>query len=265
MFWILTKLKHKHGGEESRIIPFRFNLVQTDVEAHLGKNNRILKGRQGGYTTWAILRRLLLPVITEPGKTGMLISQNSKYVQEHFQMARRAHRLIAAEDPMDDSKNTLCKSLKANALHTIYSNRRELVFDQLDSKLIVESAEVGEAAQGVTLHHGVGSEVSRWPGNPEETISNIKGAIVPGGTWDEECTANNAAGYFYEQCLRCMNNPETADATFHYHSWWWTEDYEMALSEKEKDELEKDLTEEELAVIHQMHKELEPVAWPKVA
>lgn len=176
-------------------------------------------------------------------------------------IARRAYRLIGAEDPLDDSKNAICNSLKANLLHTTYSNRKELVFDQLDSKLLIESAEVEEAAQGITLHHAVGSEVPRWPGNPEETISNIKAAIVPGGTWDEEGTANGAGGYFHEYYLKSMDNEEKVDARAHFYAWWWSDEYQLGLSEKEKDELEKDLTEEEYQVVYQMHKELDDVSY----
>lgn len=66
------------------------------------------------------------------------------------------------------------------------------MFDQLDSRLIVESAGKPEAGQGVTLHHLVGSEVARWPKMPEETMSNIIGGLVDDGTRDEESTANRS-------------------------------------------------------------------------
>jgi hypothetical protein len=212
-------------------------------------------------TTFMLLVRLLLPVITEGGKTGMLVSQNSKYATLHFQIAHRAYRLIGALDPMDSSVNGLSKSLKANVLHTAYSNRKELVFDYLDSKIIVESAEVEEGGQGVTLHHFVGSEVARWPGDPEATMSNIIGGLVPDGTRDEESTANGAAGYFYEQFLRSMDNELIADARSHYYSWYWSDEYELSMTEDEKDEMLKDLTSDELQLIGRMHAELEDVAW----
>lgn len=263
MFWILTKVPNKYtGAEESRLAPFRWNRIQKHFYSRLARNNRMLKARQAGYTTFFLLVRLLLNIITEGGKAGLLVSQNHKYAQEHFMIARRAYRLIGAQDPMDDSKNLLSNSLKANLLHTTYSNRKELVFDMLDSKLLIESAEVEEAAQGITLHHAVGSEVPRWPGNPEETVSNIKAAIAPGGTWDEEGTANGAGGYFHEQYLKSMDDEAKADARAHFHSWFWNDtEYRINLSETEKDELEKDLTDEEYQVIRQMHRELDSIAY----
>lgn len=262
MFWILTKIPTGVPGVElSRTVPFSFNRVQRHLFSRLVRNNRVLKARQAGLTTFFLLVRLLMNVITEGGKTGLLISQNNKYAEKHFQIARRAYRLIGAQDPADHTANTLCYSLKENLLHTSYSSRREIIFDQLDSKIMIESAEVEEAGQGVTVHHGVASEVARWPGDPEATVSNVKGSLVPGGTWDEESTADGAAGYFYEQCLRSMDNEVTADARFHYYSWWWSDEYSMSLAKKEQDELLADLTSDELNLISAIHKFMSDVSW----
>ena len=257
MFWILTKQPADIPGvEKSRTVPFLFNRVQAHLVERLAQHNRVLKARQAGLTTFMMIVRLMLPVITEPGKTGLLISQNGDYATKHFQIARRAYRLFGAQDPQDDSLNAVCTSYRNNLLHTAYSNRKELLFDMLDSRLIIESAEVEEAGQGVTLHHVLASEVARWPGNPEATTSNIKGALVPGGTYDEESTGNGAAGYFFEQFMRSMNNPDTADARSHYYSWWWSDEYSLDLTPAEKKELEADLTADEYRVIRIMHKEL---------
>jgi hypothetical protein len=263
MFWVLTKTKQKFSDmEETRLVPFSLNRIQRTIEAGIAQRNLLLKARQIGGTVYFSLRRLLLPAITDRGIGCLLVSQSGKYVMEHFEIIRRAYRYIGAADPYDDSKNVLCASLKANLLHTQYSNRRELVFDQLDSRVRVESAEVKEAAQGPTLHHVVADEYSRWPGNPEETLSNVQGAIVkPGGTLDKNCTANGAQGSFYEDCLRAMNDASKSDAKLWFFPWWWDDGYVLELSEQEKDELEKDLQSAELRVIAQMHKELKEVAW----
>lgn len=276
MFWILsdpTKIASqaiRFANSNARLVPFLFNRIQEDLYNHLGRNNRVLKPRQSGFTTFFLLVRLLLPVITTPGKNGLLISQKSGYASKHFNMVRRAYRYIGVVDPLDDMKNTLSQSLKANLLHYEYSNRHELVFDMLDSRLIVESAEVEEAAQGITLHHVVSSETARWPHNPEDTTSNIKGALVPGGTYDEESTANGLGGYFCERYLESMN-AEEPDAVPHFYPWTWDESYQgipdlktgesRLLTEEEKDVLELDLTEEEYQLIRKMHQELDEVNW----
>jgi hypothetical protein len=262
MIWILTKqATETYGQFKSRLVPFIFNPIQEHLYSRLSQHNRVLKARQAGLTTFMLLVRLLVPIITEGGKSGMLISQNSRYASMHFAMVRRAYRHIGALDPSDPSANALSESLKNNLLHTSYSSRKELVFDMLDSKLIIESAEVEEAGQGVTLHHVVASEVARWAGDPEATISNIKGALVKDGSFDEETTANGLAGYFCEQYLASMNEPLKADAFPHYYSWFWSPEYEDELTEIEKDELMADLTSDELRLIAQIHKELSDVAY----
>ena len=97
--WILSKM----GDAGGRIIPFCWNLPQQMLWQKHGRNNRVLKARQPGFTTWFLLVRLFLPVITEGGKGGLLISQNSKYATEHFFIVRRALRLFGALDPYDNT------------------------------------------------------------------------------------------------------------------------------------------------------------------
>ena len=273
MFWILSDpskiASHKIKSFEKRLVPFLWNRIQEDLDEHVGRNNRVLKPRQSGFTTYFLMNRLLLPVITNEGTNGLLISQSGAYATKHFQMVRRAYRYIGAVDPYDEEKNELCRSLKANLLHYEYSNRHELVFDVLDSRLIVESAEVEEAAQGITLHHVVSSETARWPHKPEDTTSNIKAALVPGGTYDEESTANGMGGYFCENYMASMSS-SNPDAVPHFYEWYWDASYQgvttaagevRMLTEEEKTKLEQELTEEEYQLIRKMHRELDVVAY----
>lgn len=263
MFWIMCKEeKTFSNARSSRLIPFQLNRAQRHLLPRLSKHNRIEKGRQMGFSTFCLLMRLLLPISTAPGKTGMLVAQNDKYVGLMFQMVHRAALLYGAKDPSNPDVNDLQLSLKQNLLHTKFSNRHEIHFDWLDSRLIIESGENEEAGQSVTLHHLVASEYSRWPGDPEATMSNLLGALVkPEGTVDEECTCNGAAGPFYEGCLRSMNDPEHADAKHHFYEWFWDEGYQTPLEQGEAEEMEKDLKSDELAVIALMHKRLKEVTF----
>lgn len=265
-FWVNTKKEEKFtGAAKSLTVPFRVNRVQQHLIKHMTNANRILKARQMGLTTFLLLYRLMLNVTTNTGRSGMLISQDNKYVELHFQICSRALSLYGAQNPADASVNDLSVSLKQHMLHTRFSNRRELLFDMLDSRLIVESAGKGEAGQGVTLHHLVCSEVARWPkvvnSTPEDVISNVLGGLVDGGTRDEESTANGYGGYFFEQCMLGMQKAKENDATFHFFPWYWDDGYTFKLSEKQKNELEKDLKSDEEALIRKMHIELTDVAW----
>jgi hypothetical protein len=264
LFWILTKQKQKFtSGKVTSLVPFRFNWIQHDIEMRLGERNILVKARQIGGTTYMLLRRLFVPAILDHGIGSLLISQNNEYVTKHFSIARRAYRYIGAVDPYDARENIFSISLRQNLLHTEASNRREIIFDQLDSRVIVASAEVEESGQGITLHHILADEYSRWPGSPADTLSNVEGALVPDGTLDKNCTANGAAGPFYEDVMRVLNTPKDADAVLHFYPWYWTDEYRRTMTAAEAEELKKDLTEEERRLIGRFHKELKSVAWIK--
>lgn len=279
MFWILTKQELAIGKNlKSILIPFRFNSIQEILYKNVARNNLLVKPRQIGGTVWFLLMRLFLPAITKPGTGSLLVSHRSQSVHKIFMIAHRAYRYIGAVDPFDFSKNQLCLSLKQNVFHTKYASRSELYFDQLDSHLLVDSAEVEEAGQSFSLMHVLADEFSRWPHDPEATLSNIRGALVQdgSGTVDKNCTANGAAGPFFEDCMRALHDPANSDAKLFFFGWWHASDYTIRLSEEEKDTMEanfydmlsgnlgkakQDQAREELRIIKLMHKELSDVAW----
>src|ERR1700734_3071288 len=182
------------------LVPFHLNSIQKDIESKLGSRNIFLKPRQAGYTTYMIIRRLFLSCILNPGHNGLLISQTGEYVTAHFRMLKRVYKLFAMVDPYDRRENIFAEELHKHLLHTVASNRKEIIFDQIDCAIRCASAEVEEVGQGLTLQHVVATEVARWEGNPEATLANMKAAIPKDGTFDMESTANGHGGYFFEEC-----------------------------------------------------------------
>jgi hypothetical protein len=243
----------------TRIIPFVYNPIQLDIEKNIGQYNICLKPRQIGLTTWFLLRRIFVPALITTGTNGFLISQSSQKATEHFSIVKRALKYIGAVDLQDASKNDLTIALQQNLLHTSYSNRKEIIFDQLGNNISIGTAEVEEAGQGATLHHVVASEVSRWPGNPEETLANVKEAITLDGTLDLEATANGAGGYFYEEFFRAERNESEFKA--HFHPWWWQPEYRIPLTLKEQMEMTKDLASDEQKLIDTYKLDLEQIAF----
>ena len=160
-FWILRK--NPEAGEtqiaqasehwNKRLIPFKHNAIQKDIHSRLTNRNIFLKPRQGGYTTWMIIMRLLLPAILEPGVGCLLISQNNTYATAHFSMLHRAFRWFAFCDPFNihAPSNWWAMEAHKHLLHVTYSSRRELIFDALDSRIVCASAEVEEVGQGLCL------------------------------------------------------------------------------------------------------------------
>jgi hypothetical protein len=262
LIWIQGKEENKlskAAGMHSRLIPFSFNPIQIDILSKATNKNICLKPRQVGLTTWFLLIRILLPTLITPGTNGFLISQNNEMAAKHFTMLKRAFRYIGATNPGYDAGNDFQHALHANLLHVRTSNKKELVLDQLDNFVMIGSAEVEEAGQGVTLHRVCCSEVARWPGKPEETLANLKEATVLNGTFDMESTANMAAGYFFEECLRAKTG--NSDFTFHFHPWWYEPAYRIALTDKEKKELKDDLTNDEIQLRKLARLTLEQVAF----
>jgi hypothetical protein len=245
MIWIQAK-KADHRSKSilaSRYIPFVWNPAQKDFYNNVATNNIVVKGRQMGFTTWILLVRLLLEALLTPGTNSLLISQNSEYVDKHFLILRRAFRLFGAVDPANADKNEFTKQLHENLFHTAYSNRKELIFDQLDNRINIASAENPETGQGVTLSRVGASEVARWPGLPEETLANLKESIVLGGTLDQESTANGRGGYFFEEYDRASRG--LSDFKAHFYAWWWDPGYRIDMSPEQEAEMAADLTADE--------------------
>ena len=282
-FWILTKKETVQEGAtmpagfwNRRLLPFMLNDVQRDMVNREKKRNICLKYRQGGYTTDKIIRRLYLPAITEPGAGCLLISQNHFYASQHFAILKRTHRYFATPNPYDWAACDVTRWFHAHLLHTVASNRRELVFDQLDSKILVDSAENTEVGQGLTVNHLVGTEVARYPGNPEETLANVKESIPDNGTVDYESTANGFGGYFYDECMRARD-PQNKNAEFNYffHEWWWHKEYHAdhvknglyRMSDIDVDFDKDPLTKEEETLmqrVQHVHLHLEQIAFRRI-
>lgn len=206
-----------------RLVPFIHNRIQLDLDANMALKNILLKPRQAGYTTYVLLDRLFVPSVTEPGTSCLLISQNHTYATRHFEMLKRAYRHFGKIDPFDDRKNWWAQELQQHLLHSVVSNRKELIFDMLDSRIMIDSAEVEEAGQGVTIQKLHCSEVARWPKRPEETLANVSEAVAMGGTIDLESTANGMGGFFFEECMRAQEG--NSAYKFHFHEWWWHDEY----------------------------------------
>ena len=256
MIWIRRK-----SGE---LVPFKFNRIQKDALGELAAWNIWLKARQQGFTTWLLIFRAFLPILLHGGRNSLLVLHKSKLASLNLRTAKRALRWIGAQDPNDRSPgaNELCDALRANLFHTSYSNRSELIFSQLDSMLMIGSSEVEEEGQSLPLHHLVASEYARWVRNPEDTLSNIMGAVTKEGTVDVECTANGAAGSFWNLFREAKDTPEKSAFKLHFYEWYWSDEYFLELAGKEEEkELLESLTEEEILLIAQMHQDLKQVAY----
>lgn len=250
------KVKGLKGAWNKRLIPFKWNEIQRDLDNKRVKKNIIPKPRQVGLTTYE-LADLYIEGTLDPGSVGFLVSQKKEYALKHFKMLHRIHKYFGMYDPFNegDPRNDPWRLLHQHLLHTQYKSKHELYFDVIDCHIICDTAENQHVGEGLTINRGKCTEVARWPHNPEETMTNFKEGIPKDGTLDIDSTPLNVGDYFYEEVQRSLNNPNP-EFKLHFYEWWWESQY------REKTTLKsKDLTEEEQALRKQANLDLEQIQW----
>jgi len=143
----------------------------------------ILKGRQQGLSTvvsafiywWASQRK---------GQKGIVIAHVAKSTSTLFDMYKRAHEHMP----------------EMLAPHTKYSTKTELVFDKLDSGIMVATAGGKGLARGETLQAMHLSEVGFWPKTfAKENFNGLIKSLPPhAGMCFVESTANGVNGQFHD-------------------------------------------------------------------
>jgi len=258
MFLMILAKKEFIGSRfSSRLIPFALHRIQLDLEDKKGKRNIVLKPRQIGSTTWHILCRLFVPAILEPGSSGLLISQTKAYGAQHFRILQRALKNFG-RTPIWISEHgfgdLITESLHQNLLHTQYSARHEILFDFLDSKVLVDTAENKDAGTGLTIQHLVCTECAYWPGDPETLLAQSKETVPANGTVDVESTPNGMGGYFFEEWQRSSN--PGAEFRQHFYPWWWQEEYQ-----EDRSADSDTMTEEEQKMVKEFNWTMKQLAW----
>jgi hypothetical protein len=256
---ILAKRElYKHV--QTRLVEFDLSRIQLDLQNMAGKRNITLKPRQIGSTTWHIICRLLVPAITKPGTSGLLISQTKGYGAQHFRILQRALKNFGRTPSFLTNSGLSAQQCKKiaeeyanNLLHTQYSARHEIVFDFLDSKVLVDTAENPDAGTGLTINHLVATEVAYWMRSPEALLAQAKEAIPAGGTMDIETTPNGMGGYFFEEWMRAKD--QGSEFTPHFYPWWWQDEYQA------DKEAEEPLTEQEEKMSKEFAWTMKQIQW----
>jgi hypothetical protein len=227
------KIRTKEGD----IVPLVLNRVQKrflkQIIAQQQTDGKvrfvILKGRQQGLSTvvsayhyWWISQR--------SGQKGIVIAHVKDSTQTLFDMYKRAHE-------------NMPEMLKPS---TRFSSKRELVFDKLDSGLMVATAGGDGIARGETLQCMHLSEVAFWPKNFAKTNFSglIKALPTHSGMCFVESTANGVTGQFHdlwEGAVAGINGFEPF-----FSAWFESDEYRM----DPPPDFERTPEEEELADQH---------------
>lgn len=142
-----------------------------------------LKARQQGLST-VISAFQYFCLSQHTAKKGIVIAHKSDSARALFDMYKRMHSLMP-------------KMLKQS---TSYSSRKELVFDKLDTGLLVATAGGEGVSRGETLTHQHLSELAFWPpASAEDNLNALLQALpnAPGSVCVIESTANGYGNPFH--------------------------------------------------------------------
>lgn len=192
--------------KDARLVPLRLNTPQRKLYEiiHEQRNANqpvriiVLKARQEGVSTLTEGLGFWLSA-THKYTNGLVIAHDAEGSETLFQMCRRFYDNLPDAVKVGDDIARIKPEKR-------YSNRRELAFDDLDSSIVIDTAGNVSAGSGSTLQWVHASELAKWAGNPEETMTSLLQAVpdMPDTLVMLESTAKGVGGYFYNECQRAI-------------------------------------------------------------
>lgn len=201
----LLKIRSKARG----LVPLILNRAQREYSERCGKKNIVLKARQLGITTY-VAARFFIQTITQPGTLTVQVAHDQESAEEIFRIVHRFWENLPG-------------FMRHGVLMTSRANIRQLAFSRLDSEYRVATAADANAGRGLTIHNLHCSEVARWPGDVQETMTSLRAAVPNDGEIVLESTPNGAGGFFYEEWQRA----EEMGCMRHFFPWWYDDEYRI--------------------------------------
>lgn len=232
------KIRPEEGG---RVVPFHLLAGQRRVRAACGDARRvlILKPRRLGITT---LR--------------LGVSLHGIWGRPHHQALMVGHRADDAQTIFESASLMDRELPEALKHHRATTNKREIVYDLMGSRLGIATAAGHGISRGDTLHEVHLTEVARYTGDVADTIAGLDEA-ARAGRMIGETTAYGARGWFYETWMECRSGGGPWLCVF--AKWWWDDRNRIALSARERRRFRLTAEERVWAVPNRVP--LEAVAW----
>lgn len=198
--WRMSHL-YKIRTKDKRLITFKRNLMQMNYASRRALLNAILKARQLGFTTDALID-LFDETINVPNTVSAIVAHEREKVTKLFEIVRRAYQYMPEE-------------LKPRVS---FDNRNELYFPDTESKIFVALDTRGE-----TIHNLHWSETAFTP-QAEEKAAAIFASVPKGGRITLETTANGMGGYFFDEWEDSESKMKK-----HFYNWLWEVEYQDVL------------------------------------
>lgn len=232
---------------EEPLAPLIFNFSQRFIHSKLEAQKKktgmvrviILKCRQNGTSTYTEGRFEHKTAHTK-GIKAFILTHDGTATNNIFEMVKRFFN-----NTPDDLRP-----------HVSLSNRKELVFDKLDSSYGVGTAGNDQVGRSDCIQLFHGSECAFWP-NGANIFAGL-GQAIPGAPGTEiilESTANGMDNFFYQQWELAVAGKSDYIAIF--IPWFWVPEYVSVVPD------EFSLTEEEEEVKELYSLSLERMAWRK--
>lgn len=202
-----------------RIIQFVPNPVQRKYLAQIcpnwerydyrmqGLKEIILKARQEGFST-LIAALFFIDTINTPYTRSVVLAHDADTSIRLFGMIQRFYDYLPPEKK---------RPLK-------YSNRRELVFEDIDSSYFVGTAGNVNFGRSDTINNVHGSEAAFYP-NAGELWTGLEESVPENGNIFKETTANGLGNDFHEEWVDAENGNSTF--TTRFYAWFEFPDYSL--------------------------------------
>lgn len=204
--WRLNNL-YRIVDRNSNSIPFNLNPVQEDVLDNIHSRNIVLKARQLGMSTFAVLLLLDEVLFTENLSAG-IVSYSLEHAQHIFK------KIIG------HALDTLPKEIKYLA-GILQRSAREISFNN-GSSLRVDTTLRG-GSYPLVLISEFGKTCARNPQKAEEVITGTLQAVPKDGKVIIESTGEGNEGYFAEMVMsasrRGNHNLSELDYKLFFYSW----------------------------------------------
>lgn len=218
----LYKIKDKHGNK----VPFRLNWAQLNLYSNMHYYNVILKARQLGFTTFAMIYFLDQCLFNPNHSAGVI-----------------AHQREAAEDLFRNKIRFAYDELPAWV--------KERVPAKSDSARVMEFANGSSIAVGTSLRSGsfqklliseYGKTSVREPEKAREIKTGALNTVHIGQQIFIESTAEGQSGEFYDICQRAMGNTgelSPMDPKFFFFPWYKEPGYSIDADVSIDDKMDK--------------------------
>jgi hypothetical protein len=245
----LTERVLKIRNRLGRCVGLAANPAQQEYQKRAAQRNIVLKARQMGATTW-VAGRFFLRTILHPGTVTVQVAHTQEAAEQIF---RIVHRFL----------DYLPQSWRDGVLKGARRNARQIIFPELDSEYLVETAGDRNAGRGLTITNLHCTELARWPGDAGEILYGLMATLSPEGELVMESTPNGASGCFWKE----WQEAEKTDTVRHFFPWWLEPAYvgepvkEEDLTDIERQLKEKEnLTAEQVGYRRQIHRNFRGLA-----